>query len=559
MQFRRLLAGVLCVFLFCTVLAGLSTFGAVAEAGGDATTLEDGTLNATTADAATEATTDRSQATQPRVSERVPFGVRATYGQNDLQEPRGGDGVSVAVLDTGVDRSHPDLRGQVTLCRDFTGETVRNECTDANGHGTHVAGTIAAQGGTDDRGIYGVAPDAELYAFKVCDDEGQCSGSALREAIRTAADEGADIVVLSLGGQAEPRVLEAVEYATQRDVAVIAAAGNSGPDIDTIQYPAADRRTIAVGAVGALSGEFVAPNNYGVAEFSSRGVRGPYSDGDRHVDVSGYGVGVLSPVPGGYARLSGTSMAAPHVAGLSARILARNPGMTPPELKETLHTRASRIDVTEGRHAGPGYDPAAGFGFPTVEEPVAAFETRPQVPIAGESFVLDGTPSRSDARIVEYRWDTTGDGTIDRRGERIELTRPAGDHEIRLRIVDEDGGVAETTRRIGVRTAPSLSVEAPSFVRAGDDVELRAVVDDGVTVRWEFPDATFSGDRVVYRFPSGETPITVRATGPDGAETTRQLTIEARAGSIPDQGLTVPPVLVALLVAGIAAYARRRY
>ena len=485
-------------------------------------------------------------------SEQVPFGIKTTYGDGDLERPSGGDGVAVAVIDTGVDRSHPDLENRVALCRDFTEPTVRrNSCTDANGHGTHVAGTVAADGGDDGRGIYGVAPDAEIYAFKACNDDGSCGADPLAAAVRAAVDEDADVIALSLGGRAEPRIQAAVEYATDNGVAVVAASGNNGPGIGTILYPAAHPNVIAVGAVGPRRGETVAPGNYRVPEFSARGVDGEFSDdADGSLDVGSVGVGVLSPIPGDdYGTKTGTSMAAPHAAGLAAKILAASPGrLSLPELRAELHTRAPRYDVVEGEGAREGYDPAAGFGVPTVSDPTAAFTVSPVVPVADEAFVLDGTASRSDAALVDYRWDTTGDGRFGRSGERIDVEASPGVHSITLRVTDAENASATVTEDVFVNDRPGISVSTPD-VRPGENATLEATVENefgDTTVSWTLPDGTTAtGDRVTYRFDPGESTVEATVTDEFGASSTASVTVVAQPD---DQGPVVSPIAFALAV-----------
>lgn len=495
-------------------------------------------------------------------SEQVPFGIKTTYGNDDLERPSGGEGASVAVIDTGVDRSHPDLENRVTLCRDFTGETVRRgTCTDVEGHGTHVAGTIAADGGEDDLGIYGIAPEAEIYAFKACEDDGRCGADPLASAVRTAADEGADVVVLSLGGRTEPRVQTATEYANDRGTVVIAASGNNGPETGSILYPAAHPNVVSVGAVGPRRGETVAPDNYRVPDFSARGVEGHFSDeSDGSLEIGAYGVGVLSPVPGAdYGVKTGTSMAAPHAAGLAAKILAASPSMSVAELRAELRERAPQYDVTEGEGAHEGYDPASGFGIPTVSGPTAAFSVRPEVPVSDTPFTLDGTTSRADAPIVRYEWDTTGDGVFDRSGERIEIERTPGTDPVTLRVTDSGGATATGTEDVFVNDRPRVTVSVPE-VRAGEDATLSAVVDNEfgeTTVTWTLPDGTTAtGETVTYRFDAGESTVEATVTDEFGASSTETVTV----GTVPeDQGPVVSPLVVVVAVGLVLLAAGRRF
>lgn len=544
---RRLFLSVTCVLLCSLVL--LVGSGAVVAS----------TPPTTPIDSESDDTDSIGDRTVP--SEQVPFGIRTTYGDDELGTPSGGSGVAVAVIDTGVDRTHPDLRDRVSLCWDFTGETVRrNTCTDGNGHGTHVAGTIAADGGDDGRGIYGVAPEAEIYAFKACNDDGSCGADPLSAAVRAAVDEGADVIVLSLGGRSEPRIESVVRYATENGVVVVAAAGNNGPDIESILYPAAHPNVIAVGAVGSKGGERVDADDYRVPVFSARGTDEPFSDEtDGSLEIVAYGVDILSPVPGeDYGTKTGTSMAAPHVAGLAAKILgASSSPVTVGELRAELRNRAPRYDVTDGEHAREGYDPAAGFGIPTVSEPRAEISVVPGTPVSDEPFALDASRSRSDSALTGYEWDTTGDGEFDRTGERISIERPPGTHRITLRVTDAENATTRTTRDVFVNDRPRLTVTVPE-VRAGESATLEASVEDEfgeTTVSWAFPDGTTAtGETATYRFDPGESTVEATARDEYGASSTERVTVTATPE---DQGPVVSPVVAVLALFAILALRKR--
>ena len=171
-------------------------------------------------------------------TEEFPWGVRMVNGGT------GGDGVTVAVLDTGLKTDHPDLAANVVDCKDATGNGIANGCPDRNGHGTHVAGTIAANGK-----IKGVAPNARLMAVKVCGNSG-CWSDDIARAIRYAADNGANIISMSLGGDSEGSLeKDAIAYAVSKGVLVVAAAGNDGPADGSIDYPGANADVVAVAAL----------------------------------------------------------------------------------------------------------------------------------------------------------------------------------------------------------------------------------------------------------------------------------------------------------------------
>ncbi|MFI7636064.1 S8 family serine peptidase [Nonomuraea sp. NPDC049400] len=241
-----------------------------------------------------------------------------------------GSGVKVAVLDTGIDATHPDLAGRVTARADFT--EVQDE-RDLIGHGTHVASTIAGSGAASGGAYRGVAPGVTLLDGKVCESQ-WCSDSAILAGMQWAAEQGARVVNLSLGGPDTPGLdplEEAVQTLTERyGTLFVAAAGNFGRD-RTLISPATADAALAVGAV-SKSGE--------QAEFSSRGPRA--GDGGLKPDITAPGVDITaargkdSPGDGSYVAMSGTSMAAPHVTGVAALLAGAHPDWKGDLLKAAL-------------------------------------------------------------------------------------------------------------------------------------------------------------------------------------------------------------------------------
>ncbi|MGG4444251.1 S8 family peptidase [Brevibacillus fortis] len=304
----------------------------------------------------------------------VPWGIKAIYKNQSLSATTGGSDVRVAVLDTGVFTQHPDLVANAEQCNDFTqaSPVVTGACNDAHGHGTHVAGTVLANGG-DGAGIYGVAPDSKLWAYKVLDDSGSGYEDDIAYAIRYAADQSAQlgvktIVSMSLGSSRKSALMDsAITYANQNGVLVVAAAGNSGPTVNSIGFPGALVNTVAVAAL-----ENVQQNGtYRVADFSSRGKSGQAGDyviQERDVEVSAPGRAIQSTWNnGGYNSISGTSMATPHISGLAAKIWASNPSWSYQDVRVELQNRATSNDIKGGSNSTTGDDISSGFGFPTVQ------------------------------------------------------------------------------------------------------------------------------------------------------------------------------------------------
>ncbi|MFX0591741.1 S8 family serine peptidase [Melissospora conviva] len=246
-----------------------------------------------------------------------------------------GAGVTVAVLDTGVDATHPDLAGRVAEARNFS-ETP--EATDTVGHGTHVASIIAGSGAASDGRYRGVAPDATLVSGKVCESD-WCTDSAILAGMHWAAvEQRAAVINISLGGTDTPEIdplEEAVNTLTAETGSLfVVSAGNDG-DFAPVGSPASADAALAVGAVDS---------DDQLAYFSSRGPR--TGDDGLKPDVTAPGVGIVAaravegvigdPVGEGYVALSGTSMAAPHVAAAAALLAQQHPEWAAGQLKSVL-------------------------------------------------------------------------------------------------------------------------------------------------------------------------------------------------------------------------------
>ncbi|MET9228026.1 S8 family serine peptidase [Lentzea sp. NPDC003310] len=236
-----------------------------------------------------------------------------------------GKGVKVAVLDTGVDEKHPDLQGRQVAEKNFTDSP---DNTDEVGHGTHVASTIAGRG----EQYRGVAPDAEILDGKVCQ-PGGCPDSAILAGMQWAADQGASVINMSLGGGDTPEI-DPIEEALNRisretGALFVVAAGNSGRP-ETIGSPGSAESALTVGAVD---------RNDGIAPFSSRG---PAADGAVKPDVTAPGVGIVAAEAGtqGHVAMDGTSMATPHVAGVVALLKQQHADWSGDRLKATVMASA---------------------------------------------------------------------------------------------------------------------------------------------------------------------------------------------------------------------------
>lgn len=256
-----------------------------------------------------------------------------------------GSGGSIAIIDTGIDPSHEDLEanlGEGVAFIDCTGSGCATEWDDDNNHGTHVAGTAGAL--DNDIGVIGVAPNVMLHAVKVLGSDGTGPFSEVAAGIEWTADQGIDVGTLSLGADQDSNVVEdACQYATEQGTLLVAAAGNSGPCTDCVEFPAAFDDCLAVSATDG---------NDDVAQFSSTGPE---------IELAAPGVDVLSTIPGDeYASFSGTSAAVPHVAGGGALLMAN--GFSNSEARAQLTETAENIGLENTEQGNGLVDIAAAVG-----------------------------------------------------------------------------------------------------------------------------------------------------------------------------------------------------
>lgn len=314
-------------------------------------------------------------ATQP--PQVIPWGIDRinaseawTYGNTRGFVDINGDGdseIEIAIIDTGIDKDHPDLVSNIKWCIATLNGRISTRCTDRNGHGTHVSGTVAAL--DNDIGVVGVAPEVEIYVIKALSDGGIGSWSDLIIAIDQAIkgpdgvidsdgdgvivgdpeDDAAEVISMSLGGSSPPQELhDIIAVAYNYGITIVAAAGNDGAESPS--YPAAYSEVIAVGATD---------QNDLVPDWSNR-----------NPEVAAPGVSILSTYPDDtYEELSGTSMATPHVSGTVALIQAARltNGLTllPPgtETDETTSTIRGLLHVTADDIGSDGYDSLYGYGI----------------------------------------------------------------------------------------------------------------------------------------------------------------------------------------------------
>lgn len=236
-----------------------------------------------------------------------------------------GTGVKVAVLDTGIDLDHPDLKQNIK--GGYNAINPKKSYNDDNGHGTHVAGIIGAV--DNSIGVIGVAPNVDLYIVKVLDGYGNGYLSDVIEGLQWSVNNGMQIINMSLGTTSDnPSLHNAVKAVYDAGIIIVTSAGNLGPSENSVTYPAKYPETIAVSAVD---------NTDSFANFSSVGPE---------VDLAAPGVEILSTWNDGlYRPLSGTSMAAPHVTGTAALVLSVKGPMAPNELRNYLLQKAENLGL----------------------------------------------------------------------------------------------------------------------------------------------------------------------------------------------------------------------
>ncbi|MCD0483515.1 S8 family serine peptidase [Streptacidiphilus sp. ASG 303] len=314
-----------------------------------------------------------------------------------------GQGVKVAVLDTGVDTGHPDLVGRIAGSKDFSGSTG---IEDHFGHGTHVASIVGGSGAASSGARRGVAPRCELLIGKVLGDDGYGSESQVIDGMEWAAAEHAEVVNMSLGSDASTDGTDPMSQAVNTlsasgQTLFVVAAGNNGEQGDsTIGSPGAADAALTVGAVD---------RDDSLAGFSSRGPR----LGDKAVkpDVTAPGVDIVAarasgttmgePVDADYTAASGTSMATPHVAGAAALLAQQHPEWNGRQLKDALISTARTVPGTKVNGQGGGR-----IDIPAAMGPLTATGT-----VTLPALHTDGAGGQAQAATLHYT--NTGDHALD--------------------------------------------------------------------------------------------------------------------------------------------------
>ncbi|WP_210584541.1 S8 family serine peptidase [Streptomyces sp. GESEQ-35] len=359
-----------------------------------------------------------------------------------------GKGTKVAVLDTGADADHPDLKGRITAAKNFTDS---EDAADRDGHGTHTTSTVGGTGAASDGRKKGVAPGAGLLNGKVLNDYGYGETSWIIAGMQWAVDQGADVVSMSLGNPARTDCGDPMAQATEelarssKDTLFVIAAGNTGPGNNTVSSPGCAPSVLTVGAVD---------RDDSTASFSSRGPA--YGSHTLKPEITAPGVGISAANAGGrgvyaYQSMSGTSMATPHVAGAAALVKQRHPDWSAQQIKAALVSSADADIPGDVREAGGGrLDVATAIDQPVLGAPA----------VQGGSF--NWPQDRSDRTTVAVPYTNTTDRAVE-----LKLSVPA--------VTGNDGSTVRSP--IAHLTARSVAVPA------GKTVEVPLAVDPTASLK----------------------------------------------------------------------------
>ncbi|WP_086668695.1 S8 family serine peptidase [Lentzea kentuckyensis] len=378
-----------------------------------------------------------------------------------------GTGVTVAVVDTGIDAQHPDVTGRILAAENFSDEP---DVTDRHGHGTHVASTIAGTGAGSGGRYKGVAPEAKLVIAKVFNGAGEADTSQVMAGIDWAAHSGAKIVNLSLGGDvtdgSDELSAQVDQLAAETGVLFVVAAGNNGPAGRSVTSPGAAAAALTVGAVDRQNK---------LAPFSSTGPR----IGDAHVkpEINAPGVGVVAaraadtsmgaPVSDLYTASSGTSMATPHVAGAAALLAQQHPDWSAQTMKNALVTSAADVGMPWYEQGAGRLDVAKAITQKATATASASFEryergtggtlTR-ELGYANDS----DTPLTLDLVATMKGWD--GKPTTAFKLSTARLTVPARAKATATLTLDPEAGPAGVYGGIVTATGPGTALRTPVSV-----------------------------------------------------------------------------------------------
>jgi len=483
-----------------------------------------------------------------KLSERLPVGIDRVDADVLHSEGTTGSGATIAILDTGVDDDHPDLADNIdpslgaafgTQCgaesggcrfgrEGYNGNDCNYAWSDDDDHGSHVAGSANAVRGNNEGVAGGVSTEATIMPVKVLSGCGSGSFADISDGIKYAADNGADVINMSLGADSGDSTLKnACQYAYDNGVVIVASAGNSGPCSDCVGYPAAYSTVIAVSAID--------PRDDTLADFSSTGPE---------VEITAPGVDTLSTIPpesddgstydNGYETFSGTSMSSPHVAGGAGQVVA-NSSLSNVEVRQQLKDSAEDIGLSDNESGAGLLDAEAAVdslgstdGAPsvswvnpsdgdtvsgTVTVQIDASDSEDSDDSLDVTYSVDGGSARSTSYnstsgYYEDSWDSTAVSD--------------GDHTLEASATDSAGNTSTSSITVttdNTESAPTVDSLSASEVETSDgDAEF--------DVSWQVSDGDgdlSSVDLTLTDDTAGETEDTasVSVSGSDASGTTR--------------------------------------
>ncbi|MFE6037012.1 S8 family serine peptidase [Streptomyces sp. NPDC056452] len=392
-----------------------------------------------------------------------------------------GKGTKVAVLDTGVDAEHPDLKGRIAASENFTDSDTTD---DRQGHGTHTISTVGGSGAAGDGRNKGVAPGADLLAGKVLNDSGSGAESWIIAGMQWAVDQKADVVSMSLGSQTptdctDPMSVAAEELARNKDTLFVIAAGNSGPTLNTVSSPGCAPGVLTVGAVD---------RDDSTAQFSSRGPA--IGSHTLKPEISAPGVDISAAAAGGrgvyaYRTMSGTSMATPHVAGAAAIVKQRHPDWTAQQIKAALVSSAKSDIPGDVRETGGGrLDVKAAIDTTVVGAPA----------LQGGTF--NWPQDKSDRTTVDVPYTNSGTGPV-KLSLRVQGVTGNDGSAVRSSVAGLDASSvtvpAGATVTVPLRIDPTASLKAAQY----GDVTGRVLATGAGGVKVSTPFSLYVGAETV--------------------------------------------------------------
>ena len=493
------------------------------------------------------------------------------HSETAWDEGNGGNGVVIAVLDTGIAYENYDENGDgaddYLLAPDLANATfVRGKDfingddhpNDDEGHGTHVSGTLS-QSTDNGQGTAGVAFNASLMPVKILNSNGSGSSTGLVNGLVYAADHGADVLNMSLGFPRSVRSISSVDaalhYAYTKGVVLVAASGNDGYS-NFVSYPARHADVVAVGATDFYENITYYSNEGNEVELTAPG--GNYT---QNLASYGYGLGGVyqqtldgSPLNFGYFYYMGTSMATPHVAAVAALVREANPTLTPGEVRSVLQESAED-------HGAPGRDISYGYGIVDAYKAVALAKSTlsnnpPVAVIDGASSGTEdvslsfsaASSSDPDGDSLTYSWDI--DGSPDSGVNITHTFAWGGSFDVTLTVNDGRGGSATTTQSVAITEVNDIPASDAGGAYSGT-VGTPLLFDASASQDYDNSDGTALNDQTLtytWSFGDGSAPMQTRATTAShtyAQEGTYSVSLSVSDGIATDQSATTASITAA--------------